>query len=389
MKLNFNISLDFEKQIYILTFLILVSHIFLSFLEISLANYFDFYLILLFLLNFKLLKNNYLIFIILFSIIVIYILRFLFSDNFFDSTYFFVSLKLLVFCLLFISFNPQKKIDINVFKRAISILYFSAVIIILSDKLIAIFSNGIISGILFRPRLVSEINFDIVLLIELWLILNLMNSKYKKIETISLIFILIISLSRSGFLAFLLTIIIKKFYNSKIWTLKNLTYAIISLFFFILLFITYNYFRTNNFDFSKIDRIQIFNILSPYLYSLDFTKLFFGHGILTPLPQEICITFSDYALQVTGDKFSCNSVILLSFYLRSIYEFGLFITFIIPFIYLKTIVNANNYKSLLFLMPIIIISFAVGGFYNSLSIISLLICKFYINNINYFFINNE
>jgi hypothetical protein len=60
--------------------------------------------------------------------------------------------------------------------------------------------------------------------------------------------------------------------------------------------------------------------------------------------------------------------------------------FLIPYFYYKNISNIKA-LSIIFLMPVLAASLAVGGFYNSMSILSLIFAKYfceknYIQNIS-------
>jgi len=374
LKLNINF-LGTSLLLKTLFFFIIIAHISLCFFSFNLSSYLDYFLVFFLLINFKLNNSNILQFLSLLFIIIFFVIRLYFSDIFWDIKYFFISLKLLVFLLLFTSYK-SRDFDLNYYLNQIKSLFLVCCILILSDKLYNFHNHSLVEAILFRPRLIGEINFDIALLIELWLILKVFSQDYKKYYGYLLFFIIIISLSRSGIIAYTLTYFFVIQLNSKNFNfnfiLKNLSILILGL--SIILFIYY--LRDPNLDFKNIDRIQLLTALSSIYNSQNIAYLLFGHGVLVQLPSTICKMFSFYALQTTGNEDNCNPVILFSYYLRSTYEYGILLTIAIPIFYIKLFLkNFNKFNSVLIIIPILSVSLAVGGFYNSISIISLLIAK--------------
>ncbi len=343
----------------------------------NISQIFDYYIIIFTLLNFNLKINKLPHFIFIFIIFLLSLFYCISNNTVFDIKYLFVSLKLLIFLLLFISISFKLTIkyqekDFFWTKQ----LFITSIFLIIFDKFYLIFKNGLLLGLLERPRLIGEINFDIVIVIVLWVILKTSNIKYSKIYDYLLFFTVLISLSRSGIIAYTLTIFTLQQYKSKdkniVKFFKNTFYIIFGLFLILLIY----FIRDPNLDFKNIDRIQIFtSFINIYNYD-NFTKLFIGHSLLYPLPDFVCNNFKNLALTTTGDENNCNPVILLSYFLRSLYEYGIIIMILIPYFYYK---NISNIKilSITFLMPVLAASLAVGGFYNSMSILSLIFAKYF------------
>ena len=186
--------IPFTRHISILIAIIIIGHFSLIFLHRNISSFIDFYLLLFFFFNFKLDKADYKLYILSFSIILLILLRYLISDSKWDSTYFFISLKLLIFFLMFISIKPKLNMNKAHLIKLLQRCYLIACALVISDKVLA-FSGGIFNGIVFRPRLIGEINFDIILIIQLWLLLKLYMPGYKKIYGYLLFFVVIISLT--------------------------------------------------------------------------------------------------------------------------------------------------------------------------------------------------
>lgn len=371
MKLNLNLR---NFPIYGILILIILGHFSLVLFNINISSFFDFVIIGLLIVNFKLKKQFVLSFFIIASIVVFFLFRIPFTNLTWDFKYFFISYKLLIYLLLFLSYSPQNSFNKTFFIFGIKSVYIVSIILIFSDKIVSIFLLGPINGLLFRPRLIGEINFDIVLLLELWVLLKLFDPDYKKYLGFSLFLLVLISLSRSGIIGYVFTYFFVKNAGSDSFDLKKVFRNLSILFFGFLLILLIYYLRDPNLDFKNIDRVQLFNALFSIYDINNIHNLFVGHGVLVQLPDSICDAFSYYAQQTTGNSDNCNPVILFSYYLRSIYEFGILVTLILPFLYFRKI--SYFFKSqiaLAIMCPVISVSLAVGGFYNGVAILSLIL----------------
>lgn len=376
--MNFKVNLKLLDGVFLLkllTLFIFFGNIALTVFHFNFSSYLDFVLLFILLFNFRLDKNNLSIFLLFFGVIIFCLIRLTFTNFQWDSKYFFISMKVLIYCLFFISFKP-KRFNNEITLIWIKWLFLISCTLVSIDKLVNILRLGLIQGLLFRPRLIGEINFDIVLIIELWLILKLFSPNYKFFYGYILFFIVIISLSRSGIIGYALTYFFAIQSTKSLSNIKVILRNIIILSFGLLIILGIYYLRDPTLNFKNIDRIQLLTALFS-IYDLDnFINFIFGFGILVQLPDVICNAFSFYAEQTTGSEDNCNPVILFSYYLRSIFEFGGIVTFIIPYIYYKMFkFKFDNLTSLVIIMPVLAVSLAVGGFYNSMSIISLVLAK--------------
>ena len=369
--------MPFTRHISIIIAIIVLGHISLILLGRNVSSLFDFYLIVFFLFNFKLDKSDYKLYISSIFVIFLILFRYLIFIPKWDSTYFFISLKLLIFFLLFISTKPEINVDKIKLLEKLKMLFIVSCLLIISDKIYAIISGGVIFGLLYRPRLIGEINFDIVLIIQVWLLLKLYYPKYRKTYGFLLFFVVIISLSRAGIIGYAMTYFLYIQTKNKSF---NFTYLVRNILLIIsgsaLILLIY-YIRDPALSFAYIDRIQLLTSLANSYTDDSWFNLLFGHGLLVPVPDSICVPFSMFALSTTGDADNCNPVILLSYFLRCTFEYGLLITFLIPFYYFKLLTKTvNNVTALALVMPTIAVSLSVGGFYNSLAIITLVMAKY-------------
>lgn len=376
--MNFQVNLKVLDSVFllkVLTLFIFVGHIALTLLHFNFSSYLDFFLLFVLLINFRLDRGNLPTFLLFFGVIIFCLIRLAFTDFQWDSKYFFISMKVLIYCLFFISFKP-KQFDNELAILWAKRLFLISCTLITIDKIAGILRLGLIEGLLFRPRLIGEINFDIVLIIELWLLLKLFWPNYKKFYGYILFFIVIISLSRSGIIGYALTYFFAIQSSKRLGNIKVIIRNVVILLFGVLIIFGIYYLRDPSLNFKNIDRIQLLNALFSIYDLNNFINLIFGFGILVQLPDVICNAFSFYAEQTTGSEDNCNPVILFSYYLRSIFEFGGIITFIIPYIYYRMFkLKFDKLTSFVIIMPVLAVSLAVGGFYNSVSIISLVLAK--------------
>lgn len=128
---------------------------------------------------------------------------------------------------------------------------------------------------------------------------------------------------------------------------------------------------------NPIDRIQIFlRIYAFYDNSfIEILKYPLGVGIYQKIPPAICNQFEDYADWFTGNFYNCDPLMLQSFVVRALYQFGFYVLVFIPLAYfIELRRRMGAYLAIVALIPIVGAAFSVGGFSNGLAFGSLLIC---------------
>lgn len=353
----------------------------LKLIGINLSLLIDLSIFVWFLFGLNINKNNYFKFFNTGVLLLIYIFRMFFSIEHFDWKYVYVSFKLLFFLFIFLGFKGDEK-AFNGENDKIKQLFLLSCLLFLVDKLVGYFTQGL----LYRPVLMVETNFDMVFVTELWLILKL--SKEKLTYKIDLLFylILVISLSRSAFIAVAFASTLLYLMKHKT-SFKLILKLLLLCSFFILILGVLFYLRDPTLDINKVDRVQLLTALIDSYNENPVFLILFGHGVNFPLPQNVCNMFSELALSITGDIGSCNPVILTSYFVRCLYEYGLIVTFLVPifyFLYFKS--KSNTIISFILISPVLFASFSVGGFYNSIAILSLLLASRF-TNINNFKLN--
>jgi hypothetical protein len=108
--MNFQVNLKLLDGVFLIKFLIffiVAGNIALTVFHVNFSSYLDFVLLFILLINFRLDNANLSTFFLFFVVIAFCIIRLPFTDFQWDSKYFFISMKVLIYCLFFISFKPK------------------------------------------------------------------------------------------------------------------------------------------------------------------------------------------------------------------------------------------------------------------------------------------
>ncbi|UJF17132.1 hypothetical protein L0B53_04235 [Vibrio sp. SS-MA-C1-2] len=215
-----------------------------------------------------------------------------------------------------------------------------------------------------RPRLFSENNFEVPsLLIFASIFAWLVKDKINKLVYI----ISFVSLSKSGALEAAYTFFMKSDKRNKVLVILMAVgmVAALGLVFFIR--------DTGN----PSDRAQF---MDHFIYSLNIAsvqQVLFGHGLASDLPFKTCLSMSYFANNISASPAYCNSVVLHSFLMRLIYDFGFVGAGLILSSWLYWMVRIFNFKIGFNIYAIIFISsLSVSGFSNSIIIWPLFIAPF-------------
>lgn len=127
----------------------------------------------------------------------------------------------------------------------------------------------------------------------------------------------------------------------------------------------------------NVDRLQTFNLMWQS-YESSFTQLLsfpFGHGIYLKVPTYLCIKLPEFAEWFVGNANNCDPMMLQAFYTRSLFQFGFYITLLIPIIFFMLIRRETGTKlALLIIAPVFCVATSVGGFSNGLAFLGMLLC---------------
>ncbi|HAT1580468.1 TPA: O-antigen ligase family protein [Raoultella ornithinolytica] len=175
-----------------------------------------------------------------------------------------------------------------------------------------------------RPTVLIENNFELILLILLYYYVNIIKKDANIINTLLMLFVCIISGSRSSLIAMMIAILFsfdRRLDIKKIVMMTLIPLAVLGI---------YMIFQSRLEDsggssYEQIDRYRFFLEFLSSTSDWPWWKFFIGSTALTPLSATSCANLSYYQLlfSYSGDG-KCYSVILHSFLLRVIYDHGFF-----------------------------------------------------------------
>ncbi|HHQ6589407.1 MAG: hypothetical protein ACQER3_07330 [Pseudomonadota bacterium] len=191
-----------------------------------------------------------------------------------------------------------------------------------------------------RPTLLIENNFELIMLILVYYLVNIIKGKPDLFNTLIIVFICFISGSRSSLGALLIAIV---FSLDKKLDLKKMIYlSLIPIFLALVLFVFSERLTSGGAN-ASLESIDRYKFLLEFLYSVSdwpWWKFFIGSPSITPLSPVSCLNLSYYHLLFSySGNGQCYSVILHSFLLRVIYDHGL-----LGLIFLLSIIWLYLYK---------------------------------------------
>ena len=190
-----------------------------------------------------------------------------------------------------------------------------------------------LSGVFFfsvpRPGLLYENNSELLLLIVLFFYLCSCHQKVQNNKVWFLLLLTIITVlsgSRSASLIVFATYLfsIRLSFGSFLFGL--------CIFFSLILF---QYF-SRGFGLEQIDRFRFLLDFWDIYSAGSFYTMFFGNEPITPLPNEVCVKYSFYESLLSKNN-TCFSVVFHSLIMRSLFDHGIFWSFIIIFGYYRFI----------------------------------------------------
>jgi hypothetical protein len=116
-------------------------------------------------------------------------------------------------------------------------------------------------------------------------------------------------------------------------------------------------------------------ILSHYDFSIiEILKVPFGYGIYAKVPGYVCAKLPDFAEWFTGNSNNCDPLMLQAFYTRAMYQFGIYITLLVPILFFLLVKKEMGWRlALITLTPMACVATSVGGFSNGLAFWGVLI----------------
>ena len=220
-----------------------------------------------------------------------------------------------------------------------------------------------------RPFFMFENNFEITFYISCFIMVAFIYKDKSLRNYFCLSSVILLANSRSGLLTFA---VVSAFYfftldfKKKIWAIIfagiAATYVGIS--------------RNITQIAGNVDRLQTLNaILTDYDGSLlEILKVPFGYGIYQKVPTYVCAKLPDFAEWFVGNSNNCDPLMLQAFYTRSMFEYGIYITLLIPLVFYWIVKKESGaFLALVIMAPITCVATSVGGFSNGLAFLGVLL----------------
>lgn len=260
---------------------------------------------------------------------------------------FFAFIYLLYSCFVFIIFDNQAKITdfFLVYKVIIYIIILSFFIKkeLFTEQFLKTFLYTLATLFLFkysisfifnfsdRPALFSENNFELMMLMLLYIALCSVTNSANKFLLLLIFIVIILSGSRSGALSFVCMTFFIDFKlkgTAKLLKIFSLTVAVLGLIFVFFI-------RLAGRSVEDIDRVRFLYSFFNEVRDWDWWRFLIGAPVMTPLSADTAQSFSYYyTLFSDHENLVAYSVVFHSFILRTIFDHGLIgLSFIIAFLY--------------------------------------------------------
>jgi hypothetical protein len=275
--------------------------------------------------------------------------------------------KWLLFTILLLTLRHQPRFKSTSVKR----IYLTLLASLFLSYVLQVANNGWNS----RPILIIENNYECALLIGLY-VCNLANSNLSLtrehlFSNLIITSTILMSQSRSA----LITLLLVQFF---IYTRKNtIRKNLMSSLFLLITSLTLALytFRNRGTNLGNLDRLNFLNLfLDDFGTRSNITKLF-GNWIIQPLNTEVCIQLRYYSsLQSNESLGSCYSVVLHSFALRAVSDFGILGAIAIFYTFGKILLsNLEKSSAICFILLAISNSLSVSGVNNVYVVLPMLV----------------
>ena len=221
-----------------------------------------------------------------------------------------------------------------------------------------------------RPYFIFENNFEITFYINCFVILYFIFKDKNIYYFILMSFAIFLAGSRSGLLSYAVICIFYFFAANRRQKIIALIFSILAGGF---VGLSRNIAQLNV---NSIDRLQTLDgLLKEYNHSfIEILKVPFGFGIYEKIPKYICSDLPDFAEWFNGSVHNCDPMMMQGFYSRSLFEFGIYITALIPIMFFWLIRGETGTKlALVIAAPITCVATSVGGFSNGLAFWGILL----------------
>jgi hypothetical protein len=303
--------------------------------------------------QFKINKFNFFMLLFIVAVIIIIFLRsyFIFGTGFIDT---FIATKSLFYLIIFL-FISTKKISIS--SDHIFHLFCITLYLFFAKYVVQYFIYNV-----NRPGIFGENNFEMMFLLILFTFVSIYNKlKITPCKSFLLFLVVLLSGSRSAQLSYVFIILLLQFSDVKSINLSILFKAVFAFGVVCILIVLSLTLRPIN-SLEGIDRFSFLLVFLDELKDMPLGNMLFGKLAIAPLQPASCSQLSYYTslFSRSGDG-TCYSVILHSFIMRAIIDFGLIGSLVIAYLYFMVLRTAGHHS--FFSLAIISI-----GFINSLSV---------------------
>lgn len=282
---------------------------------------------------------------------------------------FIVTLKPFAYiCILALYSRNPPQVDLAKWVKMFLVLY--PLILLWNLFLVRLQENANLAQLMTRrPYFIFENNFEITFYLNCFTIVFFILGERRIRDFMLLVVVIILAGSRSGLLSFAFICI---FYFLSVGWRQRITGVTMAL-----LAVAYiGKGRNISAPVNTIDRVQSLQaILSHYGFSFfEILKEPFGYGIYAKVPGYICYKIPDFAEWFTGNSNNCDPLMLQAFYTRALYQFGIYVTLLVPILFFLLVKKEMGWRlALITLTPMACVATSVGGFSNGLAFWGVLI----------------
>jgi hypothetical protein len=285
------------------------------------------------------------------------------------SNNFIVTLKPFAYiCILALYSRNPPQIDLAKWVRMFLVLY--PLILLWNLAIVWYQENATLTQLMTRrPYFIFENNFEITFYLNCFTIVFFILGERRLRDFVLLVAVIILAGSRSGLLSFAAICVFYFFAVSWRQKIAGLVLGLLAVAYI-------GKGRNISAPVNTIDRVQSLQaILSHYDFSfLQILKEPFGYGIYSKVPGYVCAKIPDFAEWFTGNSNNCDPLMLQAFYTRAMYQFGIYITLLVPILFFLVVKKEIGWRlAIITLTPMACVATSVGGFSNGLAFWGVLI----------------
>lgn len=271
-------------------------------------------------------------------------------------------------CILALYSRNPPQIDLAKWVRMFLVLY--PLILLWNLAIVWYQENASLTQLMTRrPYFIFENNFEITFYLNCFTIVFFILGERRLRDFMLLVAVIILAGSRSGLLSFAAICVFYFFTVSWRQKLAGLALGLLAAAYI-------GKGRNISAPVNTIDRVQSLQaILSHYDFSfLEILKEPFGYGIYAKVPGYVCAKIPDFAEWFTGNSNNCDPLMLQAFYTRAMYQFGIYITLLVPILFFLVVKKEIGWRlAIITLTPMACVATSVGGFSNGLAFWGVLI----------------